>query len=183
MLKKGSEWVEKLCDLVVVECDVCPRQNGVFFFWLLLVFLFCFQQMKVKVCFDLYNMHNDCHVSLIGNFFFFCFLCKNWHFCPLSEFFFCVDMLISFAFCFNWKITIFLLISINEILVTTKEALLNQLTVVLINKSVIFRNCVSTIFQRLIFLDAMFLVSMSISSSCFGSRLLWISGAFLAWRV
>lgn len=69
--------MEKLCDLVVVERDVCPRQNGGFFFWLLLVFLFGFQQMKVKVCFDLYNMHNDCHVSLIGNFFFFCFLCKN----------------------------------------------------------------------------------------------------------
>lgn len=104
---------------------------------------------------------------------FFCFLCKNWHFCPLSEFFFRVDMLISFAFCFNWKITIFLLISINEILVITKKALLNQLTVGLINKSVIFRNCVSTIL-RLIIPDAMFLVSMSISSSCFGSNLLWI---------
>lgn len=115
---------------------------------------------------------------------FFCFLCKNWHFCPLSEFFFRVDMLISFAFWFNWKITSYLLISINEILVITKKALLNQLTVVLINKSVIFRNCVSTILQRLIFLDAMFLVSMFlISSSCFESRLLWISGAFLAWRV
>lgn len=68
--------MEKLCDLVVVECDVCPRQNGVFFFWLLLVFLFGFQQMKVKVCFDLYNMHNDCHVSLIRNFIFLFFVQK-----------------------------------------------------------------------------------------------------------
>lgn len=57
--------------MVVVGCDVCPRQNGFFFFSLLLGFSFsCVQQMKVKVCFDLYSMHYDCHVSSIGNFIF-----------------------------------------------------------------------------------------------------------------
>lgn len=31
---------KKLCDLVVVECDVCPRQNGVFFFLVVAGFSF-----------------------------------------------------------------------------------------------------------------------------------------------
>lgn len=161
---------------------MCAPDRMVFFFRLLLVFLFGFQQMKVKICFGMYNMHNDCHVSLIGNFIFLLFVQKL-TFLPIERIFLPCWHVDFFCFLLNWKITIYLLISINETLVITKKALLNQLTVVLINKSVIFRNCVSTIFQRLIFLDAMFLVSMSISSSCFGSRLLWISGAFLAWRV
>lgn len=58
--------------MVVVGCDVCPRQNGGFFFAVAGFFFFLcpIQQMKVKVCFDLYSMHYDCHVSSIGNFIF-----------------------------------------------------------------------------------------------------------------
>lgn len=48
-----------------------PDRMGFFFFSLLLGFsFFCVQEMTVKVCFDLYSMHYDCHVSSIGNFIF-----------------------------------------------------------------------------------------------------------------
>lgn len=55
---------------------MCVLDRMGFFFSLLLGAFIGFQQMKVKVCFDLYNMHNDCHVSLIGNFIFLLFVQK-----------------------------------------------------------------------------------------------------------